>query len=177
MEDKEKDYVRGRDYQDEKRGSRWTFGDRHSRAEKEYEDPEINKEKDVHVKSPRDRSDGNLTENRDTHSKKLKGFISEKFTHGNTNGKSFVSLVFMYFLSVFYSFHALSYSAAAEENQTTRFKPALGANQGLSLQSHSKEDELSGDVDAAKVAAMQAAELGNAVIIYSKSSGICSSSI
>lgn len=125
-EDKEKDYV--------KRGSRWTFGDRHSRDEKEHEDREINKEKDVHAKSPRDRPDG-ATENRDTHSKKLKGFVSEKFTHGNTN----------------------------EEKHTSRFKPAsLGVgNQGLSSNSHSKEAEGSGDVDAAKVAAMQAAELVN----------------
>lgn len=101
MEDKEKDYVRGRDYQDDKRGCRWSFGDRHSRDErKEHEDPEINKDKDVHVKSPRDRSYGKClaAENRDTHSKKLKGFISEKFTHG----KSFVSLVFKYFRSVFF---------------------------------------------------------------------------
>lgn len=83
-EEKEKDYV--------KRGSRWTFGE--SRDEKELEDREINKEKDVHhAKSPRDRPDG-ATENRDTHSKKLKGFVSEKFTHGNTNGTTFlVSLV------------------------------------------------------------------------------------
>ncbi|KAL0848223.1 hypothetical protein Bca101_021470 [Brassica carinata] len=124
-DDKEKDYV--------KRGSRWTSGDRHSRDEREHEDREINKEKDVHAKSPRDRPDG-ATENRDTHSKKLKGFVSEKFTHGNTN----------------------------EEKHTSRFKPALGAgNQGLSLQSQSKEAEVSGDVDAAKVAAMQAAELVN----------------
>ncbi|XP_056866110.1 uncharacterized protein LOC108859027 isoform X1 [Raphanus sativus] len=124
-EDKEKDYV--------KRGSRWTFGE--SRDEKELEDREINKEKDVHhAKSPRDRPDG-ATENRDTHSKKLKGFVAEKFTHGNTN---------------------------AEEKHTSRFKPALGAgNQGLSLQSQSKDAEVSGDVDAAKVAAMQAAELVN----------------
>ncbi|CAH8360396.1 unnamed protein product [Eruca vesicaria subsp. sativa] len=114
-EDKEKDNV--------KRGSRWTF-----------DDPEINKEKDVHVKSPRDRPDG-AAENRDTHSKKLKGFVSEKFTHGNTN---------------------------EEEKHTSRFKPALGSgNQGLSSQSRSKEAEVSGDVDAAKVAAMQAAELVN----------------
>lgn len=41
----------------------------------------------------------------------------------------------------------------------------------MTLQSHSKEAEVSGDVDAAKVAAMQAAELGNAVMIYSNSSG------
>uniref|UniRef100_A0A1J3JRC1 Small acidic protein-like domain-containing protein n=1 Tax=Noccaea caerulescens TaxID=107243 RepID=A0A1J3JRC1_NOCCA len=134
MEDKEKDYARGRDYQDEKRGSRWGFGERHSRDErKEHEDPENMKEKDVHVKSPRDRSDGKglAAENRDTHSKKLKGFSSGKFTH-------------------------------AEEKQTSSLKPALGAgNQGLTLQSHSKEAEVSGDVDAAKVAAMQAAELVN----------------
>lgn len=93
MEDKEKDYARGRDYQDEKRGPRWGFGERHSRDErKEHEDPENLKDKDVHVKSPRDRSDGKClaAENRDTHSKKLKGFTSGKFTHG----KSFVSLVF-----------------------------------------------------------------------------------
>ncbi|KAF8102071.1 hypothetical protein N665_0201s0360 [Sinapis alba] len=120
-EDKEKDYV--------KRGSRWTFGDRQFRDEKEHEDREINKEKDVHAKSPRDRPDG-ATENRDAHSKKLKGFVSEKFTH--------------------------------EEKPASRFKPALGSgNQGLSLQSHSKDAEVSGDVDAAKVAAMQAAELVN----------------
>ncbi|KAG7565948.1 hypothetical protein ISN44_As10g025660 [Arabidopsis suecica] len=112
--DKEKDYVRGRDFEDEKRGSRWSFGDRHSRDErKEHEDPEIRKEKDVHVKSPRDRSDDKClaTENRDTHSKKLKGFISA----GSTN----------------------------EEKQTSILKPEPG------------------DVDAAKVAAMQAAELVN----------------
>ncbi|CAE6076465.1 unnamed protein product [Arabidopsis arenosa] len=118
VEDKEKDYVRGRDFQDEKRGSRWSFGDRYSRDErKEHEDPEIRKEKDVHVKSPRDRSDDKClaTENRDTHSKKLKGFISEKFTTGSTN----------------------------EEKQTSILKPEPG------------------DVDAAKVAAMQAAELVN----------------
>lgn len=105
MEDKEKDYVRGRDFQDEKKGSRWSFGDRHSRDErKQHEDPDISKEKDVHVKSPRDRSDGKClaTENRDTHSKKLKGFISEKFTHGNTNGKTFV-LLFSNIVFVFYS--------------------------------------------------------------------------
>ncbi|ESQ44409.1 hypothetical protein EUTSA_v10005957mg [Eutrema salsugineum] len=128
VEDKEKDYV--------KRGSRWSFGDRKSRDEKEHEDPEIDKEKDVHVKSPRNRSDGNFaTENRDTHSKKLKGFISEKFTRGNTN----------------------------EEKQTSSLKtPAIGAgNQGVTLQSHPKEAEVSGDVNAAKVAAMQAAELVN----------------
>ncbi|EFH52638.1 hypothetical protein ARALYDRAFT_486112 [Arabidopsis lyrata subsp. lyrata] len=102
----------------EKRGSRWSFGDLHSRDErKEHEDPEIRKEKDVHVKSPRDRSDDKClaTENRDTHSKKLKGFISEKFTTGSTN----------------------------EEKQTSILKPEPG------------------DVDAAKVAAMQAAELVN----------------
>ncbi|KAJ0246808.1 Pre-mRNA-splicing factor [Hirschfeldia incana] len=123
-EDKEMDYV--------KRGSRWTYGD--SRDEKEFEDREISNEKDVRGKSPRDRPDG-ATENRDIHSKKLKGFVSEKFTHGNSN---------------------------AEEKHTSRFKPALGAgNQGLSLQSQSKEAEVSGDVDAAKVAAMQAAELVN----------------
>ncbi|CAH2063946.1 unnamed protein product, partial [Thlaspi arvense] len=125
VEDKEMDYV--------KRGSRWSFGERQPRDEKELVDREINKEKDVHVKSPRDRSDG-TSESRDTHSKKLKGFVSEKFTHGNTN----------------------------EEKQTSRLKPALSAgNQGLSLQPHSKEAEASGDVDAAKVAAMQAAELVN----------------
>ncbi|XP_013663395.2 arginine/serine-rich coiled-coil protein 2 isoform X1 [Brassica napus] len=119
-EDKEKDYV--------KRGSR------QSRDEKAHEDLD-NKEKDVHAKSPRDRPDGASTENRDAHSKKLKGFVSEKFTHGNTN---------------------------AEEKHTSRFKPALGSgNQDLSLQSHSKGAEPSGDVDAAKVAAMQAAELVN----------------
>ncbi|XP_013599806.1 PREDICTED: arginine/serine-rich coiled-coil protein 2 isoform X1 [Brassica oleracea var. oleracea] len=124
-EDKEKDYV--------KRGSRWTFGDRQSRDEKEHEDLD-NKEKDVYAKSPRDRPDG-ATENRDAHSKKLKGFVSEKFTHGNTN---------------------------AEEKHTSRFKPALcSGNQDSSLQSHSKGAEASGDVDAAKVAAMQAAELVN----------------
>ncbi|AEE79556.1 pre-mRNA-splicing factor [Arabidopsis thaliana] len=103
----------------EKRGSRWGFGDRHSRVErKEHEDPEISKEKEVHVKSSRDRSDGKClaTEDRDTHSKKLKGFISDKFTTGNTN---------------------------AEEKQTSILKPSPG------------------DVDAAKVAAMQAAELVN----------------
>jgi hypothetical protein len=55
------------------------------------------------------------TEDRDTHSKKLKGFISDKFTTGNTN----------------------------EEKQTSILKPSPG------------------DVDAAKVAAMQAAELVN----------------
>ncbi|CAA0386845.1 unnamed protein product [Arabidopsis thaliana] len=102
----------------EKRGSRWGFGDRHSRVErKEHEDPEISKEKEVHVKSSRDRSDGKClaTEDRDTHSKKLKGFISDKFTTGNTN----------------------------EEKQTSILKPSTG------------------DVDAAKVAAMQAAELVN----------------
>ncbi|CDY27200.1 BnaA09g36020D [Brassica napus] len=119
-EDKEKDYV--------KRGSR------QSRDEKAHEDLD-NKETDVHAKSPRDRPDGASTENRDAHSKKLKGFVSEKFTHGNTN---------------------------AEEKHTSRFKPALGSgNQDLSLQSHSKGAEPSGDVDAAKVAAMQAAELVN----------------
>ncbi|XP_023638128.1 transcriptional regulator ATRX homolog [Capsella rubella] len=118
MEDKGKDYVPGRDFQGEKRDSRWNFGDRHSRNErKEHDDPEISKEKDVHVKSPRDRPDGKClaTENRDTHSKKLKGFISEKFTHGSSN----------------------------EEKQTSILKPSPG------------------DVDAAKVAAMQAAELVN----------------
>lgn len=58
-------------------------------------------------------------------------------------------------------FVALSYSNAAEEKHTSRFKPALcSGNQDLSLQSHSKGAEASGDVDAAKVAAMQAAELG-----------------
>lgn len=86
-EDKEKDYV--------KRGSRWTFGDRQSRDEKEHEDLD-NKEKDVYAKSPRDRPDG-ATENRDAHSKKLKGFVSEKFTHGNTNGKTFSFLFFFEF--------------------------------------------------------------------------------
>ncbi|KAL1191515.1 hypothetical protein V5N11_002337 [Cardamine amara subsp. amara] len=119
MEDKEKDYVLGRDFQDEKRGSRWSFGDRLSRDErKEQEDPEISKEKDVHIKSPRHRSDEKClaTENRDTHSKKLKGFSSEKFTDGNAN---------------------------AEEKQASILKPAPS------------------DVDAAKVAAMQAAELVN----------------
>ncbi|KAL1191514.1 hypothetical protein V5N11_002337 [Cardamine amara subsp. amara] len=118
MEDKEKDYVLGRDFQDEKRGSRWSFGDRLSRDErKEQEDPEISKEKDVHIKSPRHRSDEKClaTENRDTHSKKLKGFSSEKFTDGNAN----------------------------EEKQASILKPAPS------------------DVDAAKVAAMQAAELVN----------------
>ncbi|KAF3497481.1 hypothetical protein DY000_02056412, partial [Brassica cretica] len=122
-EDKEKDYV--------KRGSRWTFGDRQSRDEKEHEDLD-NKEKDVYAKSPRDRPDG-ATENRDAHSKKLKGFVSEKFTHGNTNGKTFSFLFFFEFCG----------------------------NQDSSLQSHSKGAEASGDVDAAKVAAMQAAELVN----------------
>ncbi|XP_010504580.1 PREDICTED: DEAD-box ATP-dependent RNA helicase 42 isoform X2 [Camelina sativa] len=117
-EKREKGFVRGRDLQDEKRDSRWSFGDRHSRDErKELDNREISKEKDVHVKSPRDRPDGKClaTENRDTHSKKLKGFISEKFTHGSSN----------------------------EEKQTSIIKPSPG------------------DVDAAKVAAMQAAELVN----------------
>lgn len=52
--------------------------------------------------------------------------------------------MFKYFFSVFYIL-ALSYSDTAEEKQTSILKPAHG------------------DVDAAKVAAMQAAELGNAV--------------
>jgi hypothetical protein len=38
------------------------------------------------------------TEDRDTHSKKLKGFISDKFTTGNTNGKTFV----LFFTNVFF---------------------------------------------------------------------------
>lgn len=91
MEDKEKDYVRGRDCQDEKRSSRWSFGDRHSRDERKgHEDPEISQEKGVHVKSPNGKC--LATENRDTHSKKLKGFSSEKFSDGNTNGKTSVLL-------------------------------------------------------------------------------------
>ncbi|XP_010516277.1 PREDICTED: DEAD-box ATP-dependent RNA helicase 42 isoform X2 [Camelina sativa] len=117
-EKRETGFVRGRDLQDEKRDSRWSFGDRYSRDErKEHGNPEISKEKDVHVKSPRDRPDVKClaTENRDTHSKKLKGFISEKFTHGSSN----------------------------EEKQTSIIKPSPS------------------DVDAAKVAAMQAAELVN----------------
>ncbi|XP_010427511.1 PREDICTED: pre-mRNA-splicing factor 38B-like isoform X2 [Camelina sativa] len=117
-EKREKGFVRGRDLQDEKRDSRWSFGDRRSRDErKEHDNPEISREKGVHVKSPRDRPDGKClaTENRDTHSKKLKGFSSEKFTHGSSN----------------------------EEKQTSIITPSPG------------------DVDAAKVAAMQAAELVN----------------
>ncbi|KAL0756261.1 hypothetical protein Bca101_093929 [Brassica carinata] len=106
--------------------------DRHSRrkhADSRAEDKEKDYEEDVHAKSPRDRPDG-ATENRDAHSKKLKGFVSE--------------------------------NNAAEEKHTSRFKPALcSGNQDSSLQSHSKGAEASGDVDAAKVAAMQAAELVN----------------
>ncbi|CAN8279641.1 unnamed protein product [Cochlearia groenlandica] len=158
MEDKEKGFVRGRGNQDEKRGPHSSFGGRHSRDErKEHEEDLEEKKEEVHVKSPRDRTDGKglAAEDRDTPSKKLKGFTSEKFTHGKS---FFYSCISSTFILCFIAPCSLSYSYAEEEKHSSSFKPPLGAG---TLQSRSKEVEVPGDVDAAKVAAMQAAELVN----------------
>ncbi|XP_010542828.1 PREDICTED: arginine/serine-rich coiled-coil protein 2 isoform X1 [Tarenaya hassleriana] len=137
--EKEKDYAGSRDRLNEKRDYLRSSSDRQFRDDKrKYEDSDMNKEKDTRFKSPRDRFEdksGFASEKLDTQSKKLKGFCSEKFADGKSD---------------------------AEEKLLPSSKPAIVVCEKKSTgQSSSKEPGLSGDIDAAKVAAMKAAEMVN----------------